>query len=175
MNEAVAHARRMAAVIRDGEPCLRDNSGAETELSADPNATRYWPNVTRHRAGDQISRRQVRDLLRHLYALSAGLPMAVRKPSDAGAAQQRCYPVHQQRLSTVAPAEHRSVTIMGSTTGEDMNAQMAQPSVNDRPEQEKARQGQAKQASQQVQQSPTSSADQLGQHAAPGRRPLFRT
>ena len=28
-------------VIRDGEPCLRDNSGAETELSADPNATRY--------------------------------------------------------------------------------------------------------------------------------------
>lgn len=67
------------------------------------------------------------------------------------------------------------MTIMGSTTGENMNAQMAQPSANDRPEQEKARQGQAKQASQQVQQSQTTSADQLGQHAAPGRRPLFRT
>jgi hypothetical protein len=67
------------------------------------------------------------------------------------------------------------MTILGSTTEDRVSAEMAQPSVTVRPEQEKSRQAQAKQAGQQLQQSHTSAADQRGRRAAPGRRPLFRT
>jgi len=61
-------------------------------------------------------------------------------------------------LPTVSPAKHRPKTINGSRTGYSMSDEMAQPTVNDRPEQEKARQAEAQQEDQQVQPSQASAA-----------------
>jgi hypothetical protein len=67
------------------------------------------------------------------------------------------------------------VIILGSTTEDSVSAEMAQPSVTVPPEQEQSWQAQENQAGQQVQQIHTTAADQRGQRAVPGRRPLFRT
>jgi hypothetical protein len=66
------------------------------------------------------------------------------------------------------------VTIKGSTTVDSMSHEMAQPTVNDRPEQE-ARKAGVKQEGQQGQQCQASAAGQPSQCSAPGRKPLFRT
>jgi hypothetical protein len=56
-----------------------------------------------------------------------------------------------------------------------MSDDLAQDTGNDRPEQDKAGQAEAKQEDQPVQQSQAGAAQQARQRSAPGRRPLFRT